>query len=135
MQVTAEDAPEGHVGDPSIESRIYSAITGNETSEDELYRAGERILNLQRLVLLQHGWNGRNDDTVMDYYFDEPLKKGDVFFSPDGVMPGPDGELISRIGLTLDRDEYNRMLDEYYQFRGWDSAGLPTAEKLNELGL
>jgi aldehyde:ferredoxin oxidoreductase len=136
MQVTAADAPEGHIGDPSIESRIYSAITGNETTEDELYHAGERILNLNRAVHLQHGWNGRNDDTVMDYYFNEPLKKGDVFFSPDGVMPGPEGELISRLGLTLDRDEYNMMLDEYYQLRDWDiSTGLLRSEKLIALGL
>ncbi len=135
MQVTSANDPEGHVGNPSIESRIYSAITGNETSEDELYRAGERILNLQRIVHLQHGWNGRNDDIVMDYYFEDPLKKGEVFFNPEGIMPGPDGELNSRLGLTLDRDEFNRMLDEYYLLRGWDSAGLPTAEKLNELGL
>ena len=71
----------------------------------------------------------------MDYYFDESLKKGEVFFSPDGIMPGPDGELISRLGLTLDRNEFDRMLDEYYRLRGWDSGGLPTAEKLNELGL
>ena len=136
MQVTAVDAPGGHVGDPSIESRIYSAITGHETSEDDLYHAGERILNLNRAVHLLHGWNGRNDDIVMDYYFNEPLKKGDVFFSPDGIMPGPDGELISRLGLTLDRDEYNMMLDEYYQLRGWDiSTGLLMSEKLITLGL
>ena len=136
MQVTSEDAVEGHVGDPSVESRIYSAITGREMSEDELYFAGERILNLQRAVHLQHGWNGRTDDIVMEYYFNEPLKKGEVFFSPDGVMPGPDGELISRLGLKLNRDEYNSMLDEYYHLRGWDSnTGLPTSEKLAELGL
>ncbi|MFC1947842.1 aldehyde ferredoxin oxidoreductase N-terminal domain-containing protein [Chloroflexota bacterium] len=136
MQVTSEDAPEGHVGDPSIESRIYSAITGRETSEDELYLAGERILNLQRAVLLQHGWNGRNDDSVQEYYFNEPLKKGDVFFSPDGIMPGPEGELVSRLGLTLERDEYSRMLDDYYRLRGWDTnTGLPTTEHLNRLGL
>jgi len=136
MQVTAADAPEGHVGNPSIESSIYSAVTGNDISEDELYFAGERILNLQRTIHLQHGWNGRNDDIVMEYYFDEPLKKGEVFFSPDGIMPGPNGELLSRLGLTLDRDEYNRMLDEYYQLRGWDkNTGLPTTEKLVELGL
>jgi hypothetical protein len=71
----------------------------------------------------------------MEYYFNEPLKKGEVFFSPDGIMPGPDGELISRLGLTLDRDEYEKMLNQYYSLRGWNSAGLPTAEKLNELGL
>ncbi|HEY96114.1 MAG TPA: hypothetical protein G4O15_14390 [Dehalococcoidia bacterium] len=136
MQVTAADAPEGHVGDPSIESRIYSAITGRQTSEDELYLAGERILNLQRDVHLQHGWNGRNDDSVMDYYFDEPLKKGEIFFCPDGIMPGPDGALISRLEHTLERGEYSRMLDEYYRLRGWDiNTGLPTKDKLNELGL
>ena len=136
MQVTSEDALEGHVGDPTVESRIFSAITGNKTSEDELYHTGERILNLQRMIHLQHGWNGRYDDVVMEYYFNEPLKKGEIFFSPDGVMPGPDGELISRLGLALDRDKYNRMLDEYYRLRGWDThTGLPTTEKLNELGL
>ena len=136
MQVTSEEASEGHVGDPTVESRIYSAITGYETSEDELYRAGERILNLQRAVHLQHGWNGRNDDIVMEYYFNEPLQKGEVFFSPDGMMPGPDGELISRLGQTLDDEGYNRILDEYYRLRGWDTnTGLPTTGKLNELGL
>ena len=136
MQVTTSDAPEGHVGDPSIESRIYSAITGNETSEDELYFSGERILNLQRIVLLEHGWDGRNDDVVMDYYFNESLRKGDVFFSPEGIMPGPNGELVSRLGLTLDHDEFDRMLDEYYQLRGWDSStGKPGSEKLSNLGL
>ncbi len=136
MQVTAENAPEGHAGDPSLESRLYSAITGSKTTEEELYFAGERIFNLQRAVLLQDGWDGRNDDTVLDYYFTEPLKKGDVFFSPDGIIPGSGGKLISRLGSALDRDGYNKMLDEYYQLRGWDSdSGLPNASKLNELGL
>jgi aldehyde:ferredoxin oxidoreductase len=27
------------------------------------------------------------------------------------------------------------MLDEYYSFRGWDSNGVPTTEKLAALGL
>jgi aldehyde:ferredoxin oxidoreductase len=27
------------------------------------------------------------------------------------------------------------MLDEYYQFRGWDESGVPTGRKLEELGL
>ncbi|MCD6503852.1 hypothetical protein J7K52_00555, partial [Candidatus Bathyarchaeota archaeon] len=27
------------------------------------------------------------------------------------------------------------MLNEYYELRGWDSDGKPTAEKLAELGL
>ncbi|MCD6574784.1 hypothetical protein J7K97_03785, partial [Candidatus Aerophobetes bacterium] len=29
----------------------------------------------------------------------------------------------------------NLMLNEYYQLRGWDEFGIPTEEKLEELGL
>jgi len=31
------------VGDPALESQLYSAITGKETGASELNRAGERI--------------------------------------------------------------------------------------------
>jgi aldehyde:ferredoxin oxidoreductase len=29
----------------------------------------------------------------------------------------------------------DRMLPSYYEFRGWDSKGVPTEAKLRELGL
>jgi aldehyde:ferredoxin oxidoreductase len=135
MTVTSRDFTGGHVGDPSLESRLYSAITGRETSEDELYRKGETIFNLQRAVLLRHGWGGREGDRVLDYFFTEPLKKGEVFFSADGIMPGKDGELISQLGKTLDRDGFQTMLADYYRLRGWDEHGYPTRAKLAELGL
>ena len=36
----------------------------------------------------------------------------------------------------MDRDEFERMKDEFYQIRGWDVAtGLQTKAKLEELGL
>jgi aldehyde:ferredoxin oxidoreductase len=31
--------------------------------------------------------------------------------------------------------ELEPMLDEYYQLMGWDNRGLPTTERLTELGL
>jgi aldehyde:ferredoxin oxidoreductase len=31
--------------------------------------------------------------------------------------------------------EFNSLLDEYYQMRGWDKNGIPNPEKLKELGL
>jgi len=30
---------------------------------------------------------------------------------------------------------YARMLDEYYQARGWDEDGVPTPETIRKLGL
>ena len=36
----------------------------------------------------------------------------------------------------MDREEFERMKDEYYRLRGWDVAsGLQTKKKLDELGL
>ncbi|MBN2239180.1 MAG: hypothetical protein JW712_05365 [Dehalococcoidales bacterium] len=136
MQVTSAEAEEGHVGDPSTESRILSAVTGIEITEDELYRAGERIMNLQRVTNLLHGWDGKNEDSIMDLYFTNPLQEGEVFFAPSGEMPGPGGEIISRLGRVLERHEFDRMMEDYYTLRSWDTTtGLPSREKLDELGL
>ena len=124
------------VGDPTLESRIYSAITGKETSEEELSRIGERIYNLQRAIQLRHGWGGRDGDRILEYFFTHPLKQGEALFNPDGIMPGPDGQIISRLGKVLDRSKFEEMLTEYYQLRGWDTAtGFPTTARLLELDL
>jgi aldehyde:ferredoxin oxidoreductase len=126
----------GGIGDATLESRIYSAITGRETDEQELNKAGERIFNLQRAILLRQGWRGRQDDRLLDYYHTEPLEKGELFWNTDGLVPGKGGEIISKIGTVVDRNDFEKLKDEYYEIRGWDVAsGLPTAAKLTELGL
>jgi aldehyde:ferredoxin oxidoreductase len=136
MVVTSANDPGGHVGDPTMESRLYSAITGKETSEDELYYIGERIFNLQRAIRLLQGWDGRKDDNILDYFFTSPIKKGDIFFNPDADMPDKDGKIISRLGSVVDRKQFELMKDDYYRLRGWDIAtGFPTFNRLNELGL
>ena len=136
MQVTSVDNPSGHVGDPSLESQILSAIIGKEIDEKELRLMGERIFNMQRVIQIKQGWNGREGDRIMDYFFTEPLKKGEVFFNPDAMMPGPDEKLISRLGSVLDRDQFEEMKSEYYRLRGWDvNTGIPTGARLHELGL
>jgi aldehyde:ferredoxin oxidoreductase len=51
-------------------------------------------------------------------------------------VPGKDGAVVSRKGAVVDREEFERMKDEYYQLRQWDIAtGLQTKTKLHELGL
>jgi aldehyde:ferredoxin oxidoreductase len=59
----------------------------------------------------------RKDDYPPDRFF-EPIKSG----------PGK--------GECLDMGKYEKMLDEYYTLRGWDTKlGHPTQKKLKELGL
>ena len=47
----------------------------------------------------------------------------------DPVVSGPTkGQFISR-------EDVDKLLDMYYEQRGWDKNGFPTEEKLAELGL
>jgi len=88
-----------------------------ELSTDELMQVGERIVTLERLFLQREGVD-RSWDTLPDRYFEEPMESGHFK------------------GEKIDRDAFNRMLDEYYRFHGWDVAtGAPQAESLRDLGL
>jgi len=54
----------------------------------------------------------------------------------DRFIGGRADEVPSRKGRTLDRDEYDTMLSEFYDLRGWDpESGLQTADKLERLEL
>ena len=125
---------EDHVGDPSLESKLLSDVTGNETDEGGLYRIGERIFNLQRAILAREGHSGRDYDRISEYNFTKPLKFD--LHNPELLSPGKGDEVINKKGAVLDRDKFERLKDEYYGLRGWDiSTGLQTRAKLNELGL
>jgi len=63
-----------HVGDPFLESEIYSAITGMEATEEGLYGTGERIFNLQRAILSREGHRGRVFDRVPESSYNVPLE-------------------------------------------------------------
>lgn len=123
-----------HTGDPTLESRVLSAITGRDIDEPGLNKIGERVYNLQRAILLREGWEGRQGDRLLDYLHDEPLDG--VFFNPDCIVPGKNGEIFSRKGMRIERSDFEDLKSEYYELRGWDAAsGLPRESKLKELGL
>jgi aldehyde:ferredoxin oxidoreductase len=122
------------VGDPHLESRIYTAVTGIEIDEEGLNEYGERIFNLQRAILLREGRRPKEDDVVADFNFTVPVQT--VFMNPEVIVPGPGAEVISRKGQTLDRNAFEAMRKEFYELRGWDiDSGLQKAQTLERLGL
>ncbi len=123
-----------HVGDPTLESKLLTAVTGREIDEKGLYKIGERAFNLQRAILAREGQRGRGHDTLEDFEHEVPLK-GDVG-NPDCLVPGEGGRPFSRKGMVVDRVQFEKMKDEYYAIRGWDvRTGLQTRSKMCELGL
>ena len=128
--------PGGYVGETTLESQIYSAITGKELDEAGLNRVGERIFNLQRAIQLRLGWEPKESDTLLDYLFKQPLREGEMFYDEDCQAPGRNGKVISKVGAIVQREEFEKMKSEYYELRGWDiHSGLPTRTKLKELQL
>jgi aldehyde:ferredoxin oxidoreductase len=89
-------------------SRILTAVTGKHYSARVLSQIGERIHNLERIINLKMGFS-RKDDSLPPKLLKEYL-----------------GE---------EKIELDVMLNEYYEFRGWDKDGIPTKEKIIELGL
>ena len=125
---------EDHVGDPTLQSQILSAVTGKDIDEEGLNRIGERVFNLERAILVREGHKGREDDRLPDVWHTMPLE-GD-FTNPECIVPGKGDEAVPRIGSMVNREEFERAKDEYYQLRQWDVAtGLQIRSKLEELGL
>jgi aldehyde:ferredoxin oxidoreductase len=121
-----------HVGDPDLEAKIFTAVTG--IAGEELDRYGERIFNLQRAILLREGRRVPEADFPPEYNFTERLKAIPNF--EEMTVVGPGGKAVSAVGRVLDRDRFTSMLKEYYHLRGWDEeTGLPKPETLAALGL
>jgi aldehyde:ferredoxin oxidoreductase len=95
---------------------LVGAATGMQLTADEIQRIGERVNNVARLFNGREGFS-RKDDTFPKRLMTEPIRAG-----------ASAGQLISQADLDV-------MLDEYYEARGWDKNGKPTAAKLRELGL
>jgi aldehyde:ferredoxin oxidoreductase len=102
-----------------FESRLLSAVTGVDTSTEELWEAGERIWNLRRAVMVLREDRQRADDTLNHYWFERIVGAGEE------VLPEP-----------LDRARWENVKDRYYELRGWNvSNGRPTRAKLEQLGM
>jgi len=96
---------------------LMGAVTGLSYTDAEVLKVGERVNNLARAFNVREGF-GRKDDTLPERLMTEPLQKG------------------ASKGRVFSKDDLNLMLDEYYTIRGWELAsGIPTKEKLIELGL
>jgi aldehyde:ferredoxin oxidoreductase len=123
-----------HVGDPTLESRLFSAATGIETDEAGLAEYGERIFNLQRGLLLREGWRAKESDVPAGFNFTRPVQTD--ILNPYLFVPGPTEEPVSIRGNVLEWEKFEQMRKEFYELRGWDpETGLQKCQTLERLGL
>lgn len=97
---------------------ILKSVTGFDFTLNELLKISERVWNLTRSF-----WKRENPD--FGKRDDQPPAR----FLKDEVSLGP------TCGKKLTQEKVDYLLDDYYNLRGWDKNGIPTKEKLEELGL
>ncbi|MCJ2512349.1 MAG: aldehyde ferredoxin oxidoreductase C-terminal domain-containing protein, partial [Candidatus Thermoplasmatota archaeon] len=90
--------------------------TGLEFSESEILELGERVNNLKHMFNLREG-----------------LTRDD-FRLPKRLLTLPIPEGASK-GHVVTEEEMNKMLDDYFEARGWSKDGLPAEEKTRDLDL
>ena len=96
-------------------AKLYSFVTGSDISTEALKEAGERINVLTRIINFREGLS-RKDDTLPWKVMNEPI---------------PDEGAAK--GAVVTQKDLDALLDDYYKTRGWNSQGVPTTAKLQEL--
>ncbi len=90
-------------------ARFYSAVTGKESTLDELLEKSNHVYSLTRLINNRLGLS-RKDDSLPFKVHACPIQTG------------------ATAGKVIDREKFEGLLDLYYQRRGWDADGNPNAE-------
>ena len=95
-----------------IQPQVQAACEG-DWSMEKLDLMGERIWNMERQFNNAAGFTRKDDDLPMR-------------LKTEAAKVGPAKGLVSGI---------DKMIPEYYDLRGWDPEGRPTAETIARLGL
>ncbi|MBN1200993.1 MAG: aldehyde:ferredoxin oxidoreductase [Anaerolineae bacterium] len=124
---------------------LYEGLSGKPATPDDLLAQSERVYTFQRLLALKLGYGTREHDylpyramgpvTAIEYQsraerYDEQLR------DEVGVDPGGMGveDKIARL-RTYREEQYDKLMNAVYARRGWDENGIPTLEKIRELGI
>ncbi len=124
---------------------LFSAVTGIKTTPDDIIKMSERVYNFQRIFNLRMGFGTSKDDVIpyrsvgpvtKEEYesrqerYDKQLKEK-LDYDPTGKSTE---EKMAVLREHRER-EYGGLMVAVYKRRGWDIKGVPTLEKVEELGL
>jgi aldehyde:ferredoxin oxidoreductase len=123
----------------------FSAVTGVDAKPDDLIRMSERVYNFQRIFTLRQGFGTREHDSI-PYRAMGPVTKEEYESREDrydtqlkefGILD-PEGKSTEEKLTALRKyreDRYEKLKDATYKRRGWSPNGIPTVEKVKELGI
>lgn len=124
---------------------LYEGLSGKPTRPEDLLAQSERVYNFQRLLALRLGYGTRQHDylpyramgpvSVLEYEsrqdrYDQQLRDA-VGIDPETLSTD---EKVARLREYREQ-QYESLMDAVYKRRGWDANGVPTLDKIRELGI
>ncbi len=94
---------------------LIHSVTGLKMTFWEVMKAGERRITMMRLLNIRRGFTADNDKLPKKLF--------------NAISDGPSE------GRRVDKAGFESMKSHYYGFLGWNAEGVPTDEKIFELGL
>ncbi|PKK86569.1 MAG: aldehyde:ferredoxin oxidoreductase [Thermoplasmata archaeon HGW-Thermoplasmata-1] len=126
-------------------AKFFEAVTGRKSVPGDLINDSERVYNFQRIFNLRQGHGKRGDDwipyramgpvTVEEY--ESRAERYDTQMK-EKIGVDPEGKTTEeKIAITRKyrEEQYETLKDSVYPRRGWTLDGVPTLEKVKELGI
>lgn len=111
----------GDIAGVDFEYYLLTTATGLDISKEEFELFGERVINLERLISIKHHSRSRSDDETVIPYFEREEHCINPFINKP---------------MKLDREKFLKLMDEYYELRGWDKeTGVPKEDTLKKVEL
>jgi aldehyde:ferredoxin oxidoreductase len=141
------EQPEAHKIPEHVQNYVdlFSATTGIKIDKDELIMQSARVYNFQRIFNIRMGKGLRQHDaapyrslgpvTVEEYEsrqerYDEQMRK-EIGLDPAGRST----EEKVKITRQYRTARFEKLIDTVYKRRGWTPQGVPTYERIKELGI
>ena len=124
---------------------LYTAITGEKLSWDELILQSERVYNFQRAFNVRQGHGRRAEDhppyramgPVLEDEYEARAERYDKQMK-EKIGVDPAGKSVAekvRITREYREAQYESLIDAVFKRRGWTNDGCPTPEHLARIGM
>lgn len=126
-------------------AKYFSAVTGRQSNAQDLILMSERVYNLERIFNLRLGCGSREHDDipyrsmgpVTEEEYESRAERYDkqlaevVGFDPEGKTTQEKVKALREYR----EDCYEKLKNAVYKRRGWTEDGIPTTNKVKELGI
>ena len=123
----------------------FEGVTGRPQTPESLIEMSERVYNFQRVFNLRMGYGTREHDAipyrsvgpVTEEEYESRSDRYDTQLSEDAGIDIDGMSTADKVAALREyrEDRYEKLLDAVYKRRGWTEDGVPTEEKLRELGI